>query len=70
MKYIWYLSSVFTMAIVLINNPKSSSLGNMSNQGTPINLTRSTQNGLQIATVLGVLIFLMLTVLTNVYSIF
>ena len=70
MKYIWYLSSIFTIIIILVNDPKSSSLGNMGNRGPSVNLTRSAQNGLQIGTVVSMLSFLVLTVLINIYSIF
>nr|YP_009564791.1 preprotein translocase subunit G [Gelidium coulteri]YP_009565191.1 preprotein translocase subunit G [Gelidium sinicola]QBA96142.1 preprotein translocase subunit G [Gelidium coulteri]QBA96542.1 preprotein translocase subunit G [Gelidium sinicola] len=68
MKYIWYLIGFVTIILILINNPKSTVLGNPINQATPVNFTKSAKNNLQISTIFSVIAYLVLTVLMNIYS--
>nr|YP_009244237.1 preprotein translocase subunit G [Gelidium vagum]AMK96479.1 preprotein translocase subunit G [Gelidium vagum] len=67
MKYIWYLISFVTIILILINNPKSPTLGNPVNQSTPVNFTKSAKNNLQVSTIFSVIVYLVLTVLMNIY---
>nr|YP_009546499.1 preprotein translocase subunit G [Gelidium kathyanniae]YP_009564991.1 preprotein translocase subunit G [Gelidium galapagense]AYO27847.1 preprotein translocase subunit G [Gelidium kathyanniae]QBA96342.1 preprotein translocase subunit G [Gelidium galapagense] len=68
MKYIWHLIGFVTIILILINNPKSPTLGNPINQATPVNFTKSAKNNLQISTIFSVIAYLVLTVLMNIYS--
>jgi len=63
MKLIWYLSSILTIFLILVNNPKATSFGNLSNQGQLFSYTKSTQLNIQLMTVIMVLIFLLLTII-------
>jgi len=66
MKLIWYLSSVSTIFLILISNPKASSLGNIGNSYQLFSYTKSTQFNIQLVTIILAAIFLLLTViLTN-----
>ena len=70
MKVIWYLSSVLTILLILISNPKASSLGNLGNNYTLFSYTKSTQINIQLMTIVVALIFLFLTIiLTSHFSI-
>lgn len=70
MKVIWYLSSVLTILLILISNPKASSLGNLDNNYTLFSYTKSTQINIQLMTIVVALIFLFLTIiLTSHFSI-
>lgn len=65
MKWFWYLSSVFTVLLILINNPKATSFGNVTNSSQLFSYTRSAQFNIQLATIAMSLIFLLLTVILN-----
>ena len=70
MKYLWYLSCILTIMFVLINNPRSSTLASMRNAENYMNFTRSAKNNLQLVTILSMVFFFVLTILTNIYSVF
>ena len=70
MKYLWYLNCILTIIIILINNPKSSTLASMRNTESYMSFTRSAKNNLQLVTVLSIISFFILTILTNIYPIF
>jgi len=63
MKLIWYLSSILTILLILVNNPKATSFGNLSNQSQLFSYTKSTQLNIQVMTVIMVFIFLLLTLI-------
>lgn len=63
MKFIWYLSSLFTVFLILINNPKATSFGNIGNQSQLFSYTKSTQINIQIVTIVIALIFLICTII-------
>lgn len=63
MKFIWYLSSILTILLILLNNPKATSFGNVSNQGQLFSYTKSTQLNIQVITIVMVVIFLVLTII-------
>jgi len=63
MKLIWYLSSVVTIFLILVNNPKATSFGNINNQSQLFSYTKSTQLNIQVMTVIMVLIFLLFTII-------
>nr|QCI09142.1 Preprotein-translocase subunit g [Inkyuleea mariana] len=63
MKLIWYVISLATILLILINSPKASSIVNLGNQGKILNFTRNTQKRLQIITIINVLLFFLLTIL-------
>jgi len=69
MKLIWYIISLFIIILILINNPKASSLGlgNLINQGQLLNSTRSTERILQLLITGLVLCFFIFTILISVY---
>ena len=69
MKYLWYLNCILTIIIILINNPKSSTLASMRNTESYMSFTRSAKNNLQLVTVISIITFFILTILTNIYSI-
>ena len=62
MKLIWYLSSIFTILLILINNPKATSFGNINNQSQLFSYTKSTQINIQILTIIIALVFLVFTI--------
>lgn len=68
MKVFWYLISVLTILLVLLNNPKSSSLGGFGNTQTMFNLTRGSQKKWQFLTSLSVFMFFLLTIFFALYS--
>ena len=70
MKYLWYLNCILTIIIILINNPNSSTLASMRNTESYMSFTRSAKNNLQLVTVLSIISFFILTILTNIYPIF
>ena len=63
MKFIWYLSSVLTILLILANNPKATSFGNIGNQSQLFSYTKSTQVNIQLITILASLVFLLLTII-------
>nr|YP_010197814.1 Preprotein translocase SecG subunit [Gracilaria isabellana]YP_010198809.1 Preprotein translocase SecG subunit [Gracilaria tikvahiae]UAD86230.1 Preprotein translocase SecG subunit [Gracilaria isabellana]UAD88042.1 Preprotein translocase SecG subunit [Gracilaria tikvahiae]UAD88245.1 Preprotein translocase SecG subunit [Gracilaria tikvahiae] len=63
MKGLWYLIGVLTIVLILINNPKFTSLGGFSNKSSGLNVTRSTQKNLQIIIIINICLFLVWTVL-------
>jgi len=70
MKAIWYLSSLLTILLILISNPKASSFGNIGSNYQLFSYTKSTQINIQLMTIVVALIFLLLTViLTSHFSI-
>lgn len=68
MKIFWYLISVLTIFLVLLNNPKSNGLGGFGNSQAVFNLTSSSQKKLQFVTFLSVFTFLILTIFFALYS--
>nr|YP_010502450.1 putative protein-export membrane protein secG [Grateloupia turuturu]QHD45320.1 putative protein-export membrane protein secG [Grateloupia turuturu]UXC96863.1 putative protein-export membrane protein secG [Grateloupia turuturu] len=68
MKLIWYTNIIFTIFLILINSPKTTSLGDFGSQKQVLNITRGTQKKLQIITVLNICIFFMFTVFFILYS--
>ena len=68
MKIIWYLSSLLTIFLILISNPKASSLGSLGSNYQLFSYTKSTQLNIQLMTIFFALIFLLFTViLTSVF---
>lgn len=63
MKILWYIVSMTTLVLILVNNPKSNSFGNFSNPLQLVNYTRSTQKSMQILTIFSLSIFLLSTIL-------
>ena len=63
MKIMWYLSSLLTIFLILVSNPKASSLGNLGNNYQLFSYTKSTQVNIQLMTILFASIFLSLTVI-------
>lgn len=63
MKLIWYFSSVVTIFLILFNNPKATSFGNLGNQSQLFSYTKSTQRNLQLTTAASSLIFLLVTII-------
>ena len=62
MKFFWYLFSILTIFLILMSNPKASSLGNIGSNSQLFSYTKSTQNNLQLLTVFVVITFLILTI--------
>lgn len=62
MKFFWYLSSLLTVLLILINNPKATNFGSAADTSQLFSYTKSTQTGLQLATVAMASIFLFLTI--------
>ncbi|KAI0556380.1 Protein-export membrane protein SecG (chloroplast) [Gracilaria domingensis] len=62
MKGLWYLIGVLTMVLILINNPKFTSLGGFSSKSSGLNITRSTQKNLQIIIIINIFLFLAWTI--------
>nr|AYR06255.1 preprotein translocase subunit G [Renouxia sp.] len=65
MKFFWYLSSILTILLVLISNPKAANFSNIAAQSQLFSYNRGTQRNMKIATGFASLIFLFLTVLLN-----
>ena len=63
MKIIWYISSLLTILLILIGNPKASSLGNIGGNYQFFSYTKSTQINIQLITIIVALIFLLLTII-------
>lgn len=63
MKFFWYLSSILTIFLILISNPKASSFGNIGSDSQLFSYTKSTQNNILFLTVSVAIIFLLLTIL-------
>lgn len=70
MKISWYISSIITISLILINNPKSEGFGSIGNNSQLFSYTRSTQKNLLIFTSIAASIFLLITIiLTSHFSI-
>lgn len=69
MKIFWYLSSILTILLILISNPKASSLGSLGNNSQLFSYTKSTQINIQLMTVLLAIVFLLLTVILTSHSV-
>nr|YP_010728682.1 preprotein translocase subunit G [Phymatolithon calcareum]WEA76898.1 preprotein translocase subunit G [Phymatolithon calcareum] len=63
MKLIWYTSSILTILLILINNPKSQGFGSIGNQSQLFSYTRSTQKNILILTTITASIFVLLTII-------
>nr|YP_007878246.1 preprotein translocase subunit G [Calliarthron tuberculosum]AGA63857.1 preprotein translocase subunit G [Calliarthron tuberculosum] len=63
MKLVWYLSSLVTIFLILFNNPKATSFGNLGNQSQLFSYTKSTQKNIQLITSISSLIFLLMTII-------
>ena len=63
MKLIWYLSSLITVLMILVNNPKSSGFGNISSQVQMFSYTKSSQANIQLITMVTALMFLLFTII-------
>ena len=61
MKWLWYTSSIFTILLILLNNSKSNSFGNMGIQNNFFSYTKSTQKNIQVVTIVFGLVFLLIT---------
>nr|WCH56144.1 Preprotein translocase SecG subunit [Calliblepharis sp.] len=62
MRLIWYLVSIITICLILINNPKANNLGNFGQQLSVFNFTRNTQQGLNWIITFNVVVFFIFTV--------
>ena len=62
MKFLWYVTSILTIFLILINNPKNSGNNNFGNQNNLINLTGNSQSFLQKIIMVNVFIFLLITI--------
>nr|YP_010986167.1 probable protein-export membrane protein SecG [Polyopes affinis]WOL37085.1 probable protein-export membrane protein SecG [Polyopes affinis] len=67
MKLIWYINIIFTIFLILVNSPKTTSLGDFGNQKQVLNITRGTQKKIQIITILNIFIFFIFTVFFVLY---
>lgn len=65
MKFIWYLSSVLTILLILANSPKATSFGNLGGQSELFSYTKSTQVNIQLITVATSSVFLLLTIILS-----
>ena len=68
MKFIWYIISLFIILCILINNPKSTGIGGIGNQGQLLNSTRSTEKFLQFLITVFIICFFILTIFTSIYE--
>ena len=68
MKLIWYISAIFVIFSILLNNPQKSNIGNFGNNTQFLTPTRSTQKGLQLLISLNIFIFFVLTIFLVVNS--
>jgi len=66
MKLLWYITSILTIFLILINNPKTNSLSNFSNQNNLINFTSNDQSILRKIIIVNILFFLLLTIFSIV----
>ena len=62
MKFFWYLFSILTIFLILMSNPKASSLGGIGSDSQLFSYTKSTQNNLQLLTIFVSITFLILTI--------
>lgn len=62
MKIFWYICSISTVLLILINNPKATSFGNIGDQSQLFSYTKSTQINIQLMTIVFSLTFLFLTI--------
>nr|QCI04494.1 Preprotein-translocase subunit g [Antithamnion hubbsii] len=62
MKFLWYITSILTIFLILINNPKTNGLSNLGSQNNLINLTSNNQVILRKIIIINILIFLLLTI--------
>lgn len=60
MKLIWYLSSLFTIFLILLSNPKAINFGY---QAQLFNYTKSSQQNIQLITAISSLVFLFITII-------
>jgi len=63
MKFIWYLSSALTILLILANNPKATSFGNIGSRPELFSYTKSTQTNIQLMTIVASFTFLLFTVI-------
>lgn len=63
MKFFWYLFSILTIFLILISNPKASSLGSIGSDSQLFSYTKSTQSNLHLLTVFVSITFLLITIL-------
>lgn len=63
MRFLWYLSSVLTICLILISNPKASSFGSIGGRSQLFSYTKSMQLNIQLITIVVSLIFLLLTII-------
>nr|YP_009295964.1 preprotein translocase subunit G [Schizymenia dubyi]AOM64899.1 preprotein translocase subunit G [Schizymenia dubyi] len=68
MKLFWYCLCFFTLFFILVNNPKSSTLGSLGDQSKAINSTREAQKNLQIITIVNVSFFFITTIFIVIFS--
>lgn len=68
MKFIWYLSSVLTILLILVNNPKATSFGNIGSQSELFSYTKSTQVNIQLMTIGASVTFLLITIILAIHS--
>ena len=69
MKVVWYISSILTIFLILIGNPKASSLGNIGGNYQLFSYTKSTQINIQLMTIVTASIFLLLTIILTSHSV-
>lgn len=62
MKWIWYISSVVTVILILFNNPNSTSFGSIGSYSQLLSNTRSTQRNILLITIISSLVFVCMTV--------
>jgi protein translocase SecG subunit len=62
MKLGWYISSIITISLILINNPKSQGLSSISRQLQLFSYTRSTQKNLLVITIIAASVFVFFTI--------
>nr|YP_009774063.1 preprotein translocase subunit G [Caulacanthus okamurae]QIZ74680.1 preprotein translocase subunit G [Caulacanthus okamurae] len=66
-RLIWYLISITTICLILINNPKGSNLSSFGNRSSFISSTRSTQQTLQFIIAFNIFLFLFITILSVLF---
>jgi len=67
MKFLWYLSSFFTVFLILASNPKANGVGNFINQDKVIKLNNNSQLLLQKLIMIMILLFFTLTIYCIIY---
>nr|YP_063621.1 conserved hypothetical plastid protein [Gracilaria tenuistipitata var. liui]AAT79696.1 conserved hypothetical plastid protein [Gracilaria tenuistipitata var. liui] len=63
MRIVWYILGVVTVILILISNPKLTTLGGFKNESSGLNFTRSTQKNLQIIIIINICLFLGWTII-------